>query len=302
MAAPQSLKVIFLALGANLGIALAKSAGAFFSGSAALLAEAIHSFVDCANQLLLLLGHRQAARHPSRRHPIGHGREVFFWSFIVAVLLFSLGGLFAIYEGVHKLETHELPRHPWLGVGILAFSIVLEGISFRACLRQVRAENRFGSLWAWLKRTTSSDLLVVFLEDFAALVGLSCALLFLLLTWYTGNPLWDALGSITIGSILVLVAVLLAVEIKSLLIGEAPSIDYESGVQAIVGGHVPGAKLLKLIALQTGPGQVTISMKITPGTVTEVKALIDGINAAEAEIKREYPEITWLFVEPDYRD
>ena len=302
MASPASLKVIFFALAANVGIALAKSAGALFSGSAALLAEAIHSFVDCANQLLLLFGHRRAALQPNSRHPIGYGREVFFWSFIVAVLLFSLGGLFAIYEGVHKLENHELPTYPWLGVSILVFSLVLEGISFRTCLRQVRSENRFGSLWGWLKRTTSSDLLVVFLEDFAALVGLSSALCFLLLTWYTGNPLWDALGSITIGSILVLVAVILAVEIKSLLIGEAPAVDYEAEVAKIVSAHVPGSRLLKLIALQTGPGQVTISMKITPGTVTEVKVLIDGINAAEAKIKQEFPEVNWLFVEPDYRD
>lgn len=302
MASPASLKVIFFALAANAGIAFAKTAGALFSGSAALLAEAIHSFVDCANQLLLLFGHRRAALQPNRRHPIGYGREVFFWSFIVAVLLFSLGGLSAIYEGVHKLEDHELPKHLWLGVSILVISLVLEGISFRTCLRQVRKENRFGSLYAWLKRTTSSDLLVVFLEDLAALVGLSSALCFLLLTWYTGNPLWDALGSITIGSILVLVAVILAVEIKSLLIGEAPAMDYEAGVAGIVSVHVPGARLLKLIALQTGPGQVTISMKITPGSVTEVKALIDGINAAEREIKQEFPEVTWLFVEPDYRD
>ena len=297
-----SVRVILFALGANLGIALAKTVGAVISGSAALLAEAIHSFVDCANQLLLLLGHRQSHRRPTRHHPLGFGREAFFWSFVVAILLFSAGGLFAIYEGVHKLELKEAPDHPALGMAILVISIFLEAGSFITCLKQVRAENTFGSLWGWLRGTTSSDLLVVFLEDTAALLGLTIAAIFLGLAWYTGNPWWDAAGSIAIGSILVLVAVLLAVETKSLLIGEAPAIDYEKDMEKIMAAHVPGAKLLHLIAIQAGPSSVTVSMKVTPGTVEDVKTLIDGINAAEREIKARFPEVRWLFVEPDYTD
>jgi len=298
----DSVRVIVFALAANLGIALAKSAGALVSGSASLLAEAIHSFVDCSNQVLLLVGHHQSGRKPTARHPLGFGREAFFWSFVVAILLFSLGGLFAIYEGVHKLENHEAPDHPMLGLGIIVVSLFLEAGSFVTCLKQVRRENTFGSLWAWLRGTTSSDLLVVFLEDTAALLGLTIAGIFLSVSWYTGNPWWDAAGSIAIGSILVLVAVILAVETKSLLIGEAPAVDYEKDMGQIMAAHVPGAELLHLIAIQAGPSSVTVSMKVTPGTVTEVKTLIDGINAAEREIKARFPEVRWLFVEPDYED
>src|SRR3989344_119242 len=181
MSAGGSAKVIFLALVANLGIAVAKFAGAFFTKSAAMLAEAIHSLVDATNQVLLLVGNKKAQQAPTAQHPLGYGREAFFWSFIVAILLFSLGGLFAIYEGVHKFSDHEQLTSPLIALVILLFSIGLEWVSFRACVKEVKAQNPYRSLWTWFRKTSSSELLVVFTEDAAAMVGLILATVSLLL-------------------------------------------------------------------------------------------------------------------------
>ena len=234
MSANGTAKVVLTALIANLLIATAKFIGAFFSGSASLMAEAIHSLVDCINQALLHFGHRASQKPATEQHPLGFGREAFFYSFIVACLLFSLGGVFAIAEGIHKIEHPESPDAPWLGLGILAVSTVLEAISFRACLREVRNVNEHGSLWNWFKKSTSADLLVVFMEDAAALVGLVLAASSLTLTWLTGNPVWDAIGSVCVGGLLVVVAFFLAKEIKSLLIGEAPNTDFRPAIEEIL--------------------------------------------------------------------
>jgi cation diffusion facilitator family transporter len=224
MSSPSgSTKVIVIALLANLGIALAKTVGAIFSGSASLFAEAIHSFVDCANQVLLLLGAKAARKAPTKSHPLGYGRESFFWSFIVTILLFSMGGLFAIYEGVHKLDSSEAMQYPWLVLIILAVGIALEGYSFRVCLKEIRTVNQFDNLRQWYRRTTASGLLVIFTEDAGALIGLVMAAVCVSLSWGLGDPAWDAYGSIMIGVLLVTLAGFLGVEIKSLLIGEASS-------------------------------------------------------------------------------
>ncbi|MBF0292891.1 MAG: cation diffusion facilitator family transporter [Nitrospinae bacterium] len=294
-----SVKVIIIALFANLGIALSKLVGAIISGSASLLAEAIHSFVDCTNQALLLVGNKAASKAPSIKHPLGYGREAFFWSFIVAILLFSLGGVFSVYEGIHKLSSHEPMESPLLVVIILLIAIGLESYSFKACINEVKHKNRFGSLWAWFKKTTEAELLVIFTEDLAALLGLIFALVCVSVAWATGNPLWDAIGSIMVGVLLVSVALLLSVEIKSLIIGEAPSIDLRPAVESIVSEKIPGGRVLALLALQTGASEIMLSYKITPGSMTNVKSLIDAINEVEAEVKSRFPEVKWQFVEPD---
>lgn len=294
-----SVKVIIIALFANLGIALSKLVGAVISGSASLLAEAIHSFVDCANQALLLVGNKASAKAPSLKHPLGYGREAFFWSFIVAILLFSLGGMFSAYEGIHKLSSHEPMESPMLVVIILIFAIALESYSFNACLNEVRQKNRFGSLWVWFKKTTEAELLVIFTEDLAALLGLVFALICVSLAWATGNPLWDAIGSIMVGVLLIAVALLLSVEIKSLIIGEAPSIDLRPAVESIVADRIPGGRVLALLALQTGASEIMLSYKVTAGEITDVNSLIDAINEVEAEVKKRFPEVKWQFVEPD---
>jgi cation diffusion facilitator family transporter len=298
----DSSKVIIFALLANLGIAVSKFVAAFISGSASMLAEAIHSLVDTTNQVLLLIGGKQSKKAPTDIHPLGFGREAFFWSFMVAIMLFSLGGMFAIYEGVHKLEAHEAISSPLVGLTVLIVSLVLEGFSFRACLQEVKKQNKHGSLATWFKKTTSSDLLVVFMEDAAAMLGLVIATACLLIAWQTGNPVWDAVGSIAVGCVLVVVAVLLAIEIKSLMIGEAPSTDFRSFLEQEIPKHIPDGKLLRLIALQTGARDVLLSFKVSPGSVRESKQLIEGINSLERETKSVFPEVRWQFVEPDFSE
>lgn len=298
----ESTKVVVLALLANLGIAIAKLIGAMVSGSASMLAEAVHSLVDTANQVLLLIGGKKARKAPTDAHPLGYGREAFFWSFLVAILLFSMGGLFAIYEGVHKFsapETRESVGSPFLALSILAISLVLEGLSFRACIREVRRQNRYGDLWTWFRRTTSSDLLVIFTEDAAAMIGLLIATTSLLVSWLTGDSAWDAVGSILVGLLLVLVAAFLAVEIKSLIIGEASSTDFRPFLESEVAHRFPEGRLLRLLALQIGPHEVLLSYKIDPGRTMDVPGLIIAINSLEKATRKAFPEVRWQFVEPD---
>jgi cation diffusion facilitator family transporter len=296
-----SLKVIIYALCANFGIAIAKFIGSYFTKSASLLAEAIHSLVDCTNQIFLLIGAKRSRKEPDDRHPLGYGRESFFWSFIVAIFLFSAGGLFAIYEGIHKLQAHEPISHPIVAVSILVFGIILEAGSFWACYQEVKKQNTYGSLWAWLRKSTAADLIVIFLEDAAALVGLVVALIATGIGWYTGVAAWDAVGSIAIGIVLVGVAAMLASEIKSLLIGEAPSQDYRGAFSQEISRIFPGGELLRLIALQTGGNEVMVSFKLAPGPeTTQTRDLIERINELEIRLKKRFPEIRWLFVEPDH--
>ncbi len=296
----DSTKVIFFAVLANLGIAASKLAGAFISKSSAMFSEAIHSLVDTLNQVLLIIGHKRAQLPPTEKHPLGYGAESFFWSFLVAILLFSMGGLFAIREGIHKLNSPEAIHAPWISLGILIISLILESLSFRSCLHEIRIKNKSLSLWSWFKNTTQAELLVVFTEDLAALMGLIVATFSLILAWVTGNSKWDAIGSISVGAILVVVAILLSIEIRSLLIGEAPGNDFKSHVEEEVQKRIPEGKVLRFLALQLGGGRVLLSYKIHPGTVTDVKTLIDLINQIEANTKSRYPEIAWQFVEPDF--
>src|SRR5919106_816191 len=202
----DSVRTILYALGANLAIAAAKTAAAIATGSSSMLAEAIHSYADSGNQALLLWGMKQAKRPPSPDYPLGWGKAVFFWSFIVALVLFSLGGLFSLYEGWHKLHSTESLRYPWVAVGILVFGIAAEIVSLRACLHEVAKVRNGRSLWRWFRESRQSELVVILGEDIAALLGLAFALLAILITIFTGNPMWDGLGSISIGAVLILVA------------------------------------------------------------------------------------------------
>ncbi len=299
MNADSSVKVIVVALFANLGIAVSKFVGWGFTGSASLLAEGIHSTADCTNQVLLLVGNRAAKKTPTATHPFGYGKESFFWSFVVALVLFSMGGLFSIYEGIHKLHSTDPVEYPWVGLTILAVSIALETGSFWACYKEVKKQNPYPSLATWIRKTTAAELLVIFIEDLAALIGLVLAFACLLLAFLTGNPVWDAIGSLAIGVLLVAVAFVLARETKSLLIGEAPSHDYEQAVATLIRETAPEMQLLRFIAKQVGASQVLISLKVHPGSITEVAVLVARINEIERKIKARFPEVQWLFIEPD---
>ncbi len=297
-----STRVILYALAANFGIALAKLVGSALSQSASLFAEAIHSLVDCSNQVFLLIGNKKASQVPDELHPLGYGRETFFWSFIVAVFLFSLGGLFAIYEGVHKIYEEKEMQRPEIALGILVLSVALETVSFRACLKEIRLQNPYPNLWMWFRKSTAADLIVIFTEDLAALVGLVVATACTLLAWATGNMFWDALGSILVGVVLVVVAAFLAVEIKSLLVGEAPATNYQPRLAKLMEKYFPKGRVLRVIALQVGNSDVLMSCKIHPGDIATAKELIDSINQFEVNLKEQCPEIRWLFIEPDYYD
>jgi cation diffusion facilitator family transporter len=297
----NSLKAIFLALGANFAIFVAKLVAAVVTGSGAMLAEAVHSLADCGNQGLLLLGLRQAKRPPSDEYPLGWGRALYFWSFVVALLLFSVGGMFSIYEGVHKLGHPEPLKWPWLALGVLAFGIVAEGYSMHGCLQEVNKARGERGLWRWFRETRSSELLVIFGEDFAALLGLCLAALAVGVTMLTGNLLFDALGTIAIGVLLVLVAVAVAIEVKALLIGQGIDPARRAELLAFLQARPEVAEVLNLLTLQMGPdAMVAVKARMVP--VAGDRALIEAINAVERDMKAAFGEIRWSFFEPDITD
>ena len=300
-AGADSLKSILFALGANFAIAVAKTAGAVFTGSTSLLAEAIHSYADCANQGLLLWGLKEGKRTPSADHPLGHGKAIYFWSFIVALMLFSMGGLFSIYEGVHKLQDSEPIQYVWVAIAILVFSIAAESVSTWGCLREVNKERGELSLWRWFRTSRQSELLVVLAEDLAALGGLTIALAFIVVAVVTGDPRWDAAGSIAIGVLLVLVAIVVGIEVKALLIGQS----VESGVLARMRGHLEGQPevetVYNVLTQQLGR-DVMVAVKAKMRPAATALALVEAINHVEQGFRAAFPQVQWLFFEPDVRD
>ena len=297
----DSLRSILFALGANFLIAIAKTVGAVFTGSSSMLAEAIHSYADCANQGLLLWGLREGRRRPSRDHPLGYGKAIYFWSFIVALMLFSMGGLFSIYEGVHKLEASKPIENAWVAIVILAFGIAAESVSLWGCLREVNKERGRQGLWHWFRSSRQSELLVVFAEDIAALGGLSLALASVALTVATGNPVWDAAGSIAIGVLLVLVAVLVGVEIKALLIGQSVEGRVLERMREHLTKHDEVETVYNLLTQQMGR-DVMVAVKAKMRPAATALALIEAINRVEESFRAAFPQVQWLFFEPDIRD
>jgi cation diffusion facilitator family transporter len=295
------IKAILLALGANFAIFVTKLFAALVTGSGAMMAEAVHSLADCGNQGLLLLGIRQARRPPSDEFPLGWGRALYFWSFLVAILLFSVGGMFSIYEGIHKLTNPEPLKWPWLALGVLVFGIVVEGISMRGCLQEVNKARGTQSLWTWFRETRSSELLVIFGEDLAALIGLCLATLAVGATMLTGNLMFDATGTTAIGALLIVVAVLVAIEVKALLIGQGMEPRRRDELMAFLKGRPEVADVLNLITLQMGP-DVMVAVKARMVSVDGDQQLIAAINTVEAAMKAEFGDVRWSFFEPDFAD
>ncbi|MBU6198591.1 MAG: cation diffusion facilitator family transporter [Xanthomonadaceae bacterium] len=297
----DSVRTIFLALGANFAIFVAKLVAALVTGSGSMLAEAVHSLADCGNQVLLLIGMHQARRAPSPDHPLGYGMVVYFWSFLVALLLFSVGGVFSIYEGLHKLETHEPLRWPWLAVGVLVFGLAAEAFSMWGCLREVNKARGNRSLWRWFRDSRQSELIVVFGEDLAALLGLAFALAAVLATLLTGDPAFDAAGSIAIGALLCVVAVFVAREVASLLVGQSAEPVLHAALTEFVRAQPEVERVFNLITLQLGP-DVMVATKAQMRGELSGDGLIAAINRVEAVMKARFPEIRWSFFEPDVAD
>jgi len=292
------IKAILLALGANFAIFVAKLFAALITGSGAMMAEAVHSLADCGNQGLLLLGIRQARRPPSDDYPLGWGRAMYFWSFLVAILLFSVGGMFSIYEGVHKLSHPEPLKWPWLALGVLVFGIIAESISMRGCLQEVNKARGDQNLWAWFRHTRSSELLVIFGEDLAALIGLCLATLAIGATMITGNLMFDAAGTVAIGVLLIVVAVLVATEVKALLIGQGVEPRRRDDLIVFLKNRPEVADVLNLITLQMGP-DVMVAVKARMQPCASDKSLVTAINTVEAAMKLQFKDVRWSFFEPD---
>jgi len=297
----DSVKSILFALGANLTIAAAKLAAAMITGSGTMLAESIHSLADSGNQLLLLLGIKHAKRPPSPDYPLGFGKAVYFWSFIVALMLFSVGGVYSIYEGVHKLKHPEPLNYPLVAIGVLLFSIVAESISMWGCLREVNKERNGRTLWHWFRETRQSELLVVFGEDLAALLGLGLALVAVVLAMLTGNPLYDALGSICIGALLIIIAAMIGVQVQALLIGQSVAPQQRAQMLEFLSQREEIDRVFNLLTLQLG-NDVMVAVKAKMAHTPSAELLVKAINRCEVEFKKAFPQVLWSFFEPDLED
>lgn len=296
----DSTRAIIFALGANFAIAVAKGVAAVFTGSGAMLAETVHSLADCGNQLLLLLGLRQSKRPASPDYPLGHGKVIYFWSFLVAVMLFTVGGMYSLYEGIHKLM-HPEPLDAgklWWAVGVLVFAIVAESVSMRACMQEVDKARANRSIWRWFRQSRQAELVVIFGEDLAALLGLSFALGAVLLTMATGNPLWDALGTVAIGALLVVIAVFVAIEVKAMLVGQSVDPELQAQIRQFYDERPEVDQVISLITLQLG-NDVMVSVQASMKQDVQVHALLDDITRIERALKQRFPVVRWSFFEPE---
>ena len=297
-----SVKAIFYALGANFGIALSKFAAAFFTGSGSMLAEAIHSTADCGNQLLLLLGLKQARRPASADFPLGHHRVTYFWSMIVALMLFFMGGAFSVYEGIERLLHPQPLQHGLIAMAVLGGAVVLEAFSLWGALREIRKIAGGQPFLAWFRETRQSELMVVAGEDIAALLGLALAFVAVAASVVTGNPLWDALGTLAIGVVLMVIAIAVMIEVKGLLVGESAAPHLRAEIEAFVAAQPEVEKVLNVITLAWGD-KVVIAVKAhMRGMETRTGLqMVDAINAVEARMQERFPSAQWVFFEPDVR-
>ncbi|MEU6406128.1 cation diffusion facilitator family transporter [Streptomyces sp. NPDC046985] len=299
MSASGGTRAIVAALGANLAIAVTKFVAFAFSGSSSMLAEGVHSLADSGNQFLLLIGGRKAQREATPQHPFGYGRERYVYAFLVSIVLFSVGGMFAVYEGFEKIRHPHPLEHWYWPVAVLVFAVVAEGFSFRTAIKE-SSELRGTLSWAqFIRRAKAPELPVVLLEDFGALIGLVLALVGVGLALLTGDGVWDGAGTVCIGVLLVLIALVLAAETKSLLLGEAAGADVIRQIEAAVvdGDTVP--RLIHMRTLHLGPEELLVAAKIAvrhDDTAAQVAAAID---AAEARVRAAVPIARVIYLEPD---
>jgi cation diffusion facilitator family transporter len=293
-------KAIMAALGANLGIAVTKFVAAGLTGSSSMLAEAIHSVADSGNQVLLLIGGRRSQRVANPKHPFGYGRERYLYAFIVSIVLFTVGGLFALYEGVHKVA-HPEPIHSWqwVPVTVLVVSVALEGFSFRTAVMETNPLRGNTNWVVFIRRARAPELPVVLLEDTAALLGLVFALAGVGLTLATGDGTWDGIGTLFIGALLVVVAAILAVEMKSLLIGEAATLEQVAKIEAALTAAPEVERIIHLRTLHLGPDELLVAAKIAVNHDDSAAAVARAIDAAEARIRAAIPLSALIYLEPD---
>ncbi|MYT33771.1 MULTISPECIES: cation diffusion facilitator family transporter [unclassified Streptomyces] len=302
MSASGGTKAIVAALGANLAIAAAKFVAFAFSGSSSMLAEGVHSLADSGNQGLLLLGGKKSRRAATAEHPFGYGRERYIYGFLVSIVLFSIGGVFALYEGWEKIH-HPHPLDAWYWpVGVLVFAVVAEGFSFRTAVKESNELRGTQSWIQFIRRAKAPELPVVLLEDFGALIGLVLALAGVLLTLATGNSVWDGIGTMAIGTLLVLIALVLAAETKSLLLGEAAGPEQVARIrEALVDGDVV-TRVIHMRTLHLGPEELLVAAKIAVQHDDTAAEIARAIDAAEARIREAVPIARVIYLEPDIYD
>lgn len=298
----ESTGEIIKSLAVNVVIAASKGVAAAITGSGAMLAETLHSFADCGNQLLLLQGVRATRRPADRQHPFGYGRAMYFYSFIVALLLFFGGGVFSIYEGMHKIEHPEPVGDITIALIILVISLVLEGWSTRGNIKTMARRRGATGFFRYLRDTKDSDLIVVFGENSAAVLGLLFALAALALAKATGDGRWDAIGSLAIGGVLIGVATFLAREVKSLLVGEAADPQLLTSFEELADLDPNVERVLNVLTLQQGPGEIVVAAKLKFRAGMDTDTLVEAINAFERALKARVPEVRWSFIEPDNAD
>jgi cation diffusion facilitator family transporter len=299
MAAGGGTKAIIAALLANAGIAVAKFGGFVITGSSSMLAESVHSVADSGNQALLLLGQRRARREATPQHPFGYGRERYFWAFVVALVLFTLGSVFSIYEGIHKLQHPEDLESAGVAIGILVIAIILECFSFRTAI--VEANHvRHGEGWiSFIRHSRAPELPVVLLEDLGALVGLILALGGVSLTIVTDDPVWDAIGTICIGTLLGIIAIVLVIEMKSLLIGEGAKPSEEQQIRALIEGTEHVNELIHMRTEYLGPDELLVGAKVAFDHDLSIPELARAVDALEQRVRGEFRQVGPMYIEPD---
>ncbi|MER5420586.1 cation diffusion facilitator family transporter [Streptosporangium roseum] len=299
MSAGGGTKAIIAALAANLAIAVAKFVAFLITTSSSMLAESIHSLADSGNQVLLLVGGKRAARDRTPEHPFGYGRERYFYAFVVAVVLFTIGALFSLYEGVHKIRDPHAVETPIVAFGVLIFAIIAESFSFRTAIKESNHVRGDQSWVQFIRRSKSPELPVIVLEDLGALVGLILALAGVTMAVITGDGVWDGVGTVAIGVLLAIIAVILAIETKSLLIGEGAGPEAERRIREALEDTPEVTRLIHMRTLHLGPEEILVAAKIAVDHDDTASEVARGIDEAEQRIRAAVPEARVIYLEPD---
>ena len=302
MAAAGDKKAILAAFIANAGISVAKFIGFIFTHSSALLAESVHSVADASNQLLLLMGVERSNRPASKKHPFGYGRERYFWSFVVAVVLFTAGAVFALYEGIEKLLHPEPISHYQWAIGILVFGLILEGFSLRTAIVEANKQRNDQTWREYITKSKKPELPVVVLEDTGAMLGLAFALIAVVLSKVTGDPIWDGIGTVSIGVLLAIIAIVLAKEMYSLLIGEGVTEKNRSLIYEAMNDSVSVSKIENLRTQHLGPEHILVGAQVVFDPALSVEEVCSAIEEIEVRVKAVVPDAHSVFVEPKTRN
>jgi cation diffusion facilitator family transporter len=293
------MRAVVAALGANLGIAVTKFIAFLFTGSASMLAESVHSVADTGNEVLLLVGRGRSLRPASDEHPFGFGRERYFYGFVVSVMLFTVGAAFSVYDGIHKIVNPEAIRAPLVALVVLALSAVLEGFSLRTGIHEANKVRGNRNWVTFIRRTKAPELPVVLLEDLAALIGLGFAFAGVTLSWLTGNGQWDGAGSLAIGLLLATAAAILAVEMKSLLIGESASAEMQRMIIAALEDGPEVSRVIHMRTVHISPDSILVAAKIGVRATDSAAQIAAGIDAAERRVRAAVPTASTIYLEPD---